>query len=70
MSFFVLRYQSELYLRVKADVSVPIPTYFTIGQNGLPEGVKGKIQMGGGQIAENLVYLGKLRRIFRIRLGY
>jgi hypothetical protein len=39
---------------------VPIPTYFTIGQNGLPELVKDKIHSGVGEVAQNLVFLGKL----------
>ena len=39
---------------------VPIPTYFTLGHNPLPEQVKDRILSSGGEVTENLVFLGKL----------
>lgn len=41
-----------------ADEAVPVPTYFTIGKYALPQTIQEKILSTGGQIAENLVFLG------------
>ncbi|OCF75228.1 nuclear protein [Kwoniella mangroviensis CBS 8886] len=37
----------------------PVPTYFTVGQYPLPQLVKEQIIKTGGEVANNLVYLGK-----------
>lgn len=40
-------------------VTLPLPTYFTIGKNPLPEQVKDRIMNSGGEVIDNLVFLGK-----------
>ncbi|KAK4686926.1 CWF19-like protein 1, partial [Tremellales sp. Uapishka_1] len=37
----------------------PIPTYFTLGKNALPENITAKIIETGGEVVNNLVFLGK-----------
>ena len=37
---------------------VPVPTYFTIGKNALPGSVQQKIGESGGEVTDNLVFLG------------
>jgi hypothetical protein len=44
-------------------IAVPLPTYFTIGQNPLPSAVKDKILATGGEVASNLVFLGKAAQL-------
>ncbi|WWC60538.1 uncharacterized protein I303_103112 [Kwoniella dejecticola CBS 10117] len=42
-----------------AGISLPVPTYFTVGKYALPEAIQEQISRTGGEIANNLVYLGK-----------
>ncbi|WVR05612.1 hypothetical protein IAU60_002634 [Kwoniella sp. DSM 27419] len=37
----------------------PVPTYFTVGKHALPETVRDRILETGGEVVNNLVYLGK-----------
>jgi hypothetical protein len=39
---------------------VPVPTYFSIGKNALPGSVQQKIGESGGEVTDNLVFLGQL----------
>ena len=39
-------------------IAVPVPTYFTLGQNELPGPVQEIISSTGGEVVENLVFLG------------
>ena len=49
-----------------ADIRlVPIPTYFSIGKNALPGSVQHKITESGGEVTDNLVFLGQLSRASR-----
>ena len=41
-------------------MEVPIPTYFSIGKNALPGSVQQKIGESGGEVTDNLVFLGQL----------
>lgn len=36
-----------------------MPTYFTLGKYALPESVQEKIVMSGGEVIDNLVFLGE-----------
>lgn len=49
----------------EADLTVPLPTYFSIGNNPLPEQVKDRIMNSGGEVIDNLVFLGELSRMHR-----
>ncbi|WRT65941.1 uncharacterized protein IL334_002892 [Kwoniella shivajii] len=40
-------------------LNFPVPTYFTVGRYELPDQVKDQITKTGGEVANNLVYLGK-----------
>lgn len=40
--------------------AVPVPTYFTLGRNELPDSIKGKVGAGAGEVTDNLVFLGEL----------
>ncbi|WWC96714.1 hypothetical protein V866_003586 [Kwoniella sp. B9012] len=40
-------------------LSLPVPTYFSVGKYPLPQLVKEQIIKTGGEVANNLVYLGK-----------
>ncbi|KAK8865643.1 hypothetical protein IAR55_000788 [Kwoniella newhampshirensis] len=42
-----------------AGLNFPVPTYFTVGRYALPEDVISKIEKTGGEVANNLVFLGK-----------
>jgi hypothetical protein len=39
---------------------VPVPTYFSIGRNALPGSIQQKIGESGGEVTDNLVFLGQL----------
>jgi hypothetical protein len=39
-------------------MAVPVPTYFSIGENPLPGSVQQKIGESGGEVTDNLVFLG------------
>lgn len=39
---------------------VPVPTYFSIGKYALPGSVQQKIKESGGEVTDNLVFLGQL----------
>ena len=41
-------------------MEVPVPTYFSIGKNALPGSVQQKIGESGGEVTDNLVFLGQL----------
>lgn len=41
-------------------IKVPVPTYFSIGKNALPGSVQQKIGESGGEVTDNLVFLGQL----------
>jgi hypothetical protein len=38
---------------------VPIPTYFTLGKYPLPESLQAKVSETGGEVVNNLVFLGE-----------
>ena len=38
---------------------VPVPTYFTLGKYALPKSVQEKMIATGGEVTDNLVFLGK-----------
>ncbi|ORX34113.1 hypothetical protein BD324DRAFT_636665 [Kockovaella imperatae] len=40
-------------------LSFPLPTYFTLGKFPLPERIQEKISLTGGEVVDNLVFLGK-----------
>jgi hypothetical protein len=44
----------------EADEIVPVPTYFSIGKYALPGSVQQKIRESGGEVTDNLVFLGQL----------
>ena len=46
---------------------VPVPTYFTLGKYELPESIKEKIGATGGEVTDNLVFLGKLKYSAQLR---
>lgn len=41
-------------------MTVPVPTYFTLGQHELPGSIQRRIEETGGEVVENLVFLGEL----------
>jgi hypothetical protein len=43
---------------------VPVPTYFSIGKNALPGSIQQKIGESGGEVTDNLVFLGQLDCIY------
>lgn len=45
---------------------VPVPTYFSIGRNALPGSVQQKIGESGGEVTDNLVFLGELPSILDV----
>jgi hypothetical protein len=47
-------------------ISVPVPTYFSIGKNTLPGSVQQKIGESGGEVTDNLVFLGQLATPCRV----
>jgi hypothetical protein len=47
----------------EADDIVPVPTYFSIGKYALPGSVQQKIKESGGEVTDNLVFLGQLLRL-------
>lgn len=55
---------AELFLSMTVEqadrITVPIPTYFSVGKYALPGSVQQKISESGGEVTDNLVYLGKL----------
>jgi hypothetical protein len=46
---------------------VPVPTYFSIGNKALPGSVQQKIGESGGEVTDNLVFLGQLADSRRFR---
>lgn len=42
----------------EADEVVPVPTYFTLGKNELPSKIQERIVESGGEVVNNLVFLG------------
>ncbi|KJE04557.1 nuclear protein [Cryptococcus gattii NT-10] len=42
-----------------AGLKFPVPTYFTLGKNILPQSIQEKISETGGEVVDNLVFLGK-----------
>jgi len=38
-----------------------VPTYFTVGKYALPGAIRQMIQNSGGEVVENLVFLGMSR---------
>lgn len=43
--------------------TVPVPTYFTLGKYALPENVEARIIETGGEVANNLVFLGRFTHV-------
>lgn len=41
-------------------MTVPVPTYFTLGRYELPGSIQRRIEETGGEVVENLVFLGEL----------
>ena len=39
---------------------VPVPTYFSFGKYALPGSIQQKIKESGGEVTDNLVFLGQL----------
>ena len=50
---------------ISGEVEIPVSTYFTIGRNELPESIK-MLVAHGGQVCENLFFLGKFIREDRL----
>ena len=44
-------------------MAVPVPTYFTLGQYELPGSIQKRIEDTGGEVVENLVFLGGLNEV-------
>ncbi|WVF70938.1 hypothetical protein IAT40_005733 [Kwoniella sp. CBS 6097] len=40
-------------------MNFPVPTYFTVGKYAIPEAIQTRITKTGGEVTNNLVYLGK-----------
>nr|ODO02602.1 nuclear protein [Cryptococcus depauperatus CBS 7855] len=40
-------------------VAFSVPTYFTLGKNALPPAIQDKIEITGGEVVDNLIFLGK-----------
>jgi hypothetical protein len=50
---------AELHRLLRGEISVPLPTYFTVGHSTLPSSVVDRIESKQGEICENLFFLGK-----------
>lgn len=44
---------------LRGDITVPLPTYFSLGKNALPPNVIEKLEASTGEACENLFFLGK-----------
>ncbi|KAA8900926.1 CwfJ C-terminus 1-domain-containing protein-like protein [Sphaerosporella brunnea] len=44
---------------LRGEVAVPLPTYFTLGTDELPPAIAERIATHGGEVCENLFFLGK-----------
>ncbi|WVQ85626.1 hypothetical protein IAT38_007792 [Cryptococcus sp. DSM 104549] len=42
-----------------SGLSFPVPTYFTLGKSALPQSIREKVAETGGEVVQNLVFLGK-----------
>ena len=51
--------EQNLTSLLSGSISVPLTTYFTLGQHPLPPRVVEKLESSGGEVCENLYYLGK-----------
>lgn len=50
----------------RAHEEVPVPTYFTLGKNELPASVQAKVGESGGEVVNNLVFLGEPESSYRM----
>src|SRR5205085_2064241 len=55
--------ENDEYLQrlISAEVEIPVSTYFTVGRKELPESIK-MLVSHGGQVCENLFFLGIIFR--------
>lgn len=44
---------------LRGEISVPLPTYFALGRAALPAAVAARVERHGGEVCENLFFLGK-----------
>lgn len=44
---------------VDCKITVPLPTYFTVGRRSLPEKIVQQLETSGGEVCPNLYFLGK-----------
>lgn len=44
---------------LNGSVPVPLPCYFTMGSQPLPENIVEKVEQNHGEVASNLIFLGK-----------
>jgi hypothetical protein len=44
---------------LRGEISIPLPTYFTLGTSELPQAISERIEKHSGEVCENLFYLGK-----------
>ena len=51
--------ESNLTLLLNGDIKVPLPTYFTLGKQPLPQRIVEKLETSDDEICPNLYFLGK-----------
>ena len=44
---------------LSGEINVPLPTYFALGRAALPAAVAARVERHGGEVCENLFFLGK-----------
>lgn len=53
---------SDLARLLDGTIEVPLPTYFTLGKRELPQAVVDRLESGSGEVAPNLIGLGRRTR--------